>query len=141
MSESHNTISLVRMTYLSYVDNRAPARQIQTESPLAEYSAQYWVDHARSSETDNDVQGTILDFFLQKRQAYNTWLSLFDPDQPCSGGSQVYGKMATFLYYASLGGLQRIVELLVKEGANANAQDKRHGSALQVSSFKGVIRQ
>jgi ankyrin repeat protein len=45
--------------------------------------------------------------------------------------------MATPLYYASLAGLQRTVELLLEKGAYVNAQGGRYGSALQAASSRG----
>ncbi|RFU26253.1 hypothetical protein B7463_g10091, partial [Scytalidium lignicola] len=56
--------------------------KIKAEFPLARYSAQYWMDHARPAETDKSVQDDILKFFLQQNKVYEMWGKLFNPDEP-----------------------------------------------------------
>jgi len=72
----------VCLAYLSHLDEQCSIEEIRAEFPLAQYSARYWMDHARPGETEKDVQECILKFLLQQRQAYAIWGKLFNPDQP-----------------------------------------------------------
>jgi ankyrin repeat protein len=136
MSESHGKMSLVCLAYLSYLGGQSPVTEIKKQFPLAQYSARYWMDHARHAETQKDVQESILNFF-QQREAYAVWGSLFDPDRPWDQEPWGYENMATPLYYASLAGLQYTVELLTEKGADVNVQGGDDGNALQAASSHG----
>lgn len=72
-------MSLVCLAYLSCLDGQSPAGEIKARFPLAQYSARYWMDHARPAETQKDVQESILNFF-QQREAYAVWGKLYNPD-------------------------------------------------------------
>ncbi|RHZ53561.1 uncharacterized protein CDV56_100734 [Aspergillus thermomutatus] len=83
------------------------------------------------------LEETILNFFLQQRQAYAVWGNLFDPDWPGHEETSQYREMATPLYYASLAGLRCIVELLLEKGADVNAQGGLYGNPLQAACGRG----
>ncbi|KAB8234140.1 uncharacterized protein BDW43DRAFT_64210 [Aspergillus alliaceus] len=137
ISKSHTGMSLVCLKYLSYLGEQSTGRDFMARFPMAQYSARYWMDHARPSETEKEVQEIILNFFLQQRQAYAVWGTLFDPDQPWDKEPRWNRKIATPLYYASLEGLQHTVELLLERGADVNAQGGYYGHALQAASKQG----
>ncbi|KAL4755652.1 ankyrin repeat-containing domain protein, partial [Aspergillus foveolatus] len=139
MSKSHSKMSVACLTYLSYIDEQSPLYKIKAKFPLAQYAAQYWMDNARRAETEKNVQESVLNFFLQEKQAYRVWGKLFDPDRPWVEEPNLCGKMATPLYYASSAGLQRTVELLLEKGANSNAQGGDYGNALQAAAHQGHI--
>ncbi|PGH31047.1 hypothetical protein GX50_06155, partial [[Emmonsia] crescens] len=114
-------ITRICLAYLSCLDDQSPITELKKRLPLAQYSAEYWMDHARPAEAKEDVQKSILNFFLQQKQAYTVWGKLFDPDRPWEKEPQQWRKMATPLYYASLAGLQHAVEpLLLEAGADVN---------------------
>ena len=137
ISKAQCKMSRICLEYLSYIDVRSgPIEQFRLEFPLAQYSARYWVDHARSVEAETKVQKCILYFFLEQKQAYKAWGSLFDPDYPYYGKPD-HMKMSTPLYYASLLGLQCTVESLLQKGADVNAQGGYYDSALQAASGEG----
>lgn len=128
------SITRICLAYLSHLAEQRPVRKIRIEFPLAQYSAQYWMDHSRPAETEKDVQERILNFFLQQRQTYAAWGELFDPDLPLAEEPPQWRAMATPLYYASLAGLHNTVEVLLEKGAIVNAQGGRYGNALQAAS-------
>ncbi|KAF7179589.1 hypothetical protein CNMCM7691_008637 [Aspergillus felis] len=132
MSKSHSKMSLVCLAYLSYLDERSPVMEIKAQFPLAQYSARYWMYHARPAETQKDVQESILNFF-QQREAYAVWVNLFKHDEKL----RRYGKMETPLYYASLGGLRHTVQLLIEKGADVNTQEGYYSNSLQAASHQG----
>ncbi|KAJ5433545.1 uncharacterized protein N7458_012701 [Penicillium daleae] len=143
MSKSHSKMSSVCLTYLSYLGEQSPIGEIKAKHPLAQYSFRHLMDHARLAGPVEDIQENIFNFFVERRKAYAVWGILFDPDRPWSEEPNSAEVMAAPLYYASLAGLQRTVELLLKEGADVNAQGGRFGNAVQAASYhgyKGVVR-
>ena len=66
MSKAHGRMAMICMEYLSYVDEPIPVSE--DRMPLAQYSAQYWTDHAKAAETEEDVQESILDFFIKTKR-------------------------------------------------------------------------
>ena len=138
VSDAHGKMSLVCLEYLTYIDAQdIPIKKLKVKFPLAQYSARYWMDHARPVESEEEVQKSISDFFLQREHAYMTWGKLFDPDNLFDDES---GQRSTPipLYYASLAGFQCVVDkLLLQEGMDANAQGGHYHNALQAASAKG----
>lgn len=134
---ARGSITRICLAYLSLLDERRPIGETRAEFPLAQYSAQYWMDHAMPAEVEKEVEGSILNFFLRQREAYKVWGKLFDPDTPFHGGFPTYKNMATPLYYASLAGLNRTAKLLLDNEADVNAQGGFYCSALQASSARG----
>jgi hypothetical protein len=131
-------ITSVCLAYLCHLGEQRPTDEIRSEFPLAQYSAQYWMDHAKPAEANKDIQDRILNFFLQQTHAYAVWGVLFDPDCPPAENPRTHGiPMATPIYYASLAGLHYTVEMLLEKGANANAQGGFHGNPLQAASASG----
>jgi hypothetical protein len=123
------------LAYLSCLRAGESIDDITAQFPLARYSAEYWMDHAKPAETSNDVRESIMNFF-QNDTAYTSWGRLFNPDRPW----EEYPKpnMICPLYFASLKGLNIIVQMLLEKGADVNAQgDGRFGNALQAASIGG----
>ncbi|PGH11878.1 hypothetical protein AJ80_06943 [Polytolypa hystricis UAMH7299] len=137
---ARGSITRICLAYLSCLDDdlddESPVENIRKRFPLARYSAQYWMDHARPSETKKKVQESILNFFEQ-RQTYTVWGNLFDPDNPWDEASVTRRSMVTPLYYAALAGLRHVVKLLLEKGADVNAQDGDYSNALQATSEQG----
>jgi hypothetical protein len=95
------------------------------------------MDHARTAETEKDVQESILNFFLQLKQAYAVWRNLFDPDRLWDKNLPKNRLITTPIYYISLAGLQYTVEMLLKKGADVNAQGGLYSNTLQATSAGG----
>ncbi|KAH8797815.1 Pfs, NACHT and ankyrin domain protein [Xylogone sp. PMI_703] len=134
---ARRSITRVCLSYLSHLDDTRPVEEIKAKFPLAQYSAKYWMVHAKPAETEEDVQESILKFFLQQGQAYTVWGKLFNPDLPWHENPEQDGNMASPLYYASLAGLGHTVKSLLEKGANINAQGGDFGNALQAASAGG----
>ena len=136
---ARGSITRICLAYLSHLDlaEQRPVRKIRIEFPLAQYSAQYWMEHARPAETEKDVQERILNFFLQQRQTYAAWGELFDLDLPWAEEPRQWREMATLLYYTYLAGLHNTVEVLLEKGADFNAQGGRLDNALEAASYQG----
>jgi hypothetical protein len=122
------------LAYLTSLRVRESIDDITAQFPLARYSAEYWMDHAKPAETSNDVRESIMDFF-QNNTAYTSWGRLFNPDRPWDKHPEP--NTTCPLYFASLKGLNVIVQTLLEKGANVNAQGGRYGNALQAASAGG----
>lgn len=92
--------------------------------PMAQYSAQYWPEHARLANDIGEVKSLIWD--LMKSAAYKMNWSLHD-------NSTVFPPT---LYYASGVGLSWLVEGLLEDGADVKAEGD-DGTALNVAADCG----
>jgi hypothetical protein len=117
---ARRSITRACLAYLSHLDEKRPIKEIRAAFPLAEYSARYWMDHAKPVETEKDIQESILKFFLQQRQAYTVWVCLFNSEGEREEPQRLSEK-ETPLYYASLAGLGNTVESLLEKGVDVNA--------------------
>lgn len=76
-------ITRICLAYLSSLmnedstDDIGSTDNIRDKFPLAQYSAQFWMDHAKRAESLHDVQGSISDFFGNEKQ-YTVWRRLFE---------------------------------------------------------------
>lgn len=138
MTKSHGKMASICLKYLSFLDEQEPVKEIRAKCPLAQYAAQYWMDHAKLAETEKDVQDDVLKFLLENRRAFTVWGKLFDPDTPWAEYPRlVRPEMAPPLYYVSTAGLQHIAKLLLKRRVDVDEQGGAYGNALQTASRKG----
>jgi ankyrin repeat protein len=113
------------------------------EYPLTRYAAKYWAKHAKArdaSEAPLDLLTTKL-FGLEK-DCFLNWIRMYDPDLPWAEPdfSREVESIAPQLYYASLLGLNQVVQWLLERGVDINAQGGRLFSALQAASFYGHVQ-
>jgi RNA binding exosome subunit len=110
------------------------------EFRLAEYSARFWIKHAQTAgeQLEGYAQEAMV-MFWERKDTYLNWLRLYDPDQEWEAPDFKKGleSLPAPLYYASLGGLRRVVKLLVDKNADVNTQGGHYGNALQAASIKG----
>ncbi|KAL1993135.1 hypothetical protein VTN49DRAFT_3892 [Thermomyces lanuginosus] len=130
LSVSGSQIRMLKMCldYMSYPDERMRVSDIRAKFPFAQYSARYWIDHAKSLETEKDAQESILGFFLHREKAYSVWGRVYDPNFLFPERMRYKYPMASPIYYASLVGLRRTVELLLNEGRDVNSRGGHFGS-------------
>ena len=135
-SQAHARGHITRssLAYLSCLKEEDSIANIAAQFPLARYSARYWMDHARPSETLDDTGESIMRFF-ENDIAYTIWGRLFNPDHPWDDRPGSY--TACPLYSASLKGLDVTVQKLLDRGADVNAQGGDYGNALQAASYGG----
>lgn len=134
LSTSHARMLFVCLDYLSYPDAQMPAGEIRAKFPFAQYSAQYWIGHAKHVETWEDAQEAILDFFLREERTYRVWSTLFNPEKPWDENPRQSRGMLPPLYCATVASLQNISELLLEEGVDVNSEGGKYGTALQAAS-------
>ncbi|KAK4166291.1 putative vegetative incompatibility protein, partial [Cladorrhinum sp. PSN259] len=132
--DARSCITRCCLAYLSCLRDEERIARVKAQFPLARYSAQYWMDHAKPVETAGDIAVIITDFF-RNHAAYTVWGRLFDPDRPWSDSPDP--DTAYPLYYASLKGLYTTAQMLIEKGADVNAQGGCYGNALQTASWNG----
>jgi len=130
-------ITRCSLAYLSCLNEEDSIPELAAQFPLARYSARYWMDHARLSETLDDVGESIMHFF-ENKIAYTSCGRLFNPDYPWQDSQlAIHPFTAHPLYTASLKGLYVIVQKLLDKGADINARAGRYGTALHAASLNG----
>jgi hypothetical protein len=106
---AHTTIAQACFGVLLQANNDG---RVQNRSPLAEYAARYWVDHARFGKVSSDW---IEQLFDSSEPYFTRWLQLHDIDD---GWDQFtdYSKTeprGTPLYYSSLCGFRDLAARLI----------------------------
>ncbi|KAK0701084.1 Pfs, NACHT and ankyrin domain protein, partial [Lasiosphaeria miniovina] len=135
-SEPNSRGSITRscLAYLTCIKSGESITNIAAQFPLAKYSAKYWMDHAKHAETLNNVIESIMDFF-QNSTAYTTWGHLFNAARDWNEHPEP--NTIRPLYFASLKGLNTVVQALLEKGADVNAQGGFYGNALQAAFSRG----
>ncbi|KAJ6078055.1 uncharacterized protein N7446_000991 [Penicillium canescens] len=163
MSSAHAEMAHVCLRYLSCLDeselafieetrktceirgkpksriSREIGEKIDRKLPLALYSAQHWMEHGKHSEDEKHIQDRIMDFLLPQGLSYFVWGRLFDPEDPWDRTTFTYYQQKSSLYYASFGGLQNTVSLLLQQQLHVNAEEGVLDKALNVASKNGHI--
>lgn len=111
---AHSTISKICLAYLLQFNTPEPLDKNLTESsPLAEYAAEHWIFHAKSTDYDESESSSF--FKLMKKLlvsnnfAFYRWIQIYNidaVDKTWIDQNQFYD--AEPLYYASLAGLTKI---------------------------------
>ncbi|KAF8199449.1 ankyrin repeat-containing domain protein [Pholiota molesta] len=158
---SHALISQTCLAYLLQSDALDLVEKGSTLSidqsepfPLADYAAEHWIFHARSSSIDHSERSWTLKLaqklFMPNIAKFDNWINIWDLDKPrrslfesnderTSLGSRLY--YASRLAYIKLSaeGHEAIARLLLENGADANAQGgySYYSTALQAASAGG----
>lgn len=111
------SIAEVCLIYLLELNATLPVMEIRKSFFLAQYSARYWVGHAKVAESHSETVRTLAKKFFSHKMFYETCYHLYDADRPWE-----YNELAPALYYASLWGLASSVQALLKKNADVNAQ-------------------
>jgi hypothetical protein len=125
------SIAEICLVYLLQFDHpNSLTFQTFKEFPLARYAVKYWIRHARFANSDmNTIHQLIVEFFLRKKDAYLNWIRLFGADgwrkEPDISKSLEKNLVSvpSPLYYVTLFGLVESLRLLLRNGADVNAQE------------------
>ena len=117
--------------------------QCLAEFPLADYAAKYWTKHAQIAEKHTGFNPNLTrELLLTKEDGLLNLVRLHNPEWP-QGTVNPYLSLREIhppLYYVSMAGLHKSVQMLLDEGVNVNAQGGKHGNALHVALEKGHIQ-
>lgn len=131
ITEAHGTISKVCLDYLSFDDvaGREGSECEDGYTRLFDYAAKNWPDHYKlqSSKLAKNSR-TAAHMLCNAGASGGPWLENYE-------GRIETRKSASLTVVASMLGLVDVVEELLTEGADVNAKDDFHGSALQAASY------
>ncbi|THY74449.1 hypothetical protein D6C95_10090 [Aureobasidium pullulans] len=127
------------LDYLSSIDDCIRFQDIRSEYPLSQYAASNWARLAQDAEPGNQSFWKLMIGFLRVgNYAYSIACCLHDPERFWTDGTtNPQDRTIEPLYYASLYGLDRTVEDLIRRGADVNARSGRYDYALHAASHKG----
>ena len=115
---AHTLAAQTCLGILLYLDNDVVTSESLGESPLAEYAAEYWADHARSEDVSQNVEDGMKQLFDPSKPHLSVCVWICDPNALPRKRRRVERPApldGTSLHYASLWGLRSIVEFLVNE--------------------------
>jgi hypothetical protein len=134
LSSASQVIARTCLIYLTEVTGSH--NNIKREFPLAQFAAEYWTGFGASAESFDNLFLAIREF-LKKQVTFERWCRLHQADR--SWDDNPGPPRASRLYYACFGGLRRMAQELVDEGADVNAQGGQYCNALQAASYGGHI--
>ncbi|KAG9853157.1 purine and uridine phosphorylase, partial [Aureobasidium melanogenum] len=133
-------IASAMLTYLLHLQTNVPNHAIIAHCPLAMYSASHWMEFARVANAEDSRLRILIERLLLVPERYAHWISLFNPPKRWIWGDD---KKPSFplpqpLYYASLGGLEYVVNRLLESGADINSEGDEYDNALQAAAARGL---
>ena len=137
----HMAIAEGCLHYLLHISEKAPlTHKILNQYPLARYAAEYWWQHAHNIDITRGRTLFGLASSLSTNDAgFLTWMQLSDPenDHDDLDLSRTLNDLALPLYYVAFVGLSEVVESIVRQNTDINAQGGFYGNALQAASVEG----
>jgi hypothetical protein len=127
LESAHTVLAQVCLTVLLHLDSKTDKKRLET-LPLAFYSAQYWVDHAKFENVASRIGDAMKCLFDPKKPHLSAWTWIHDVD---SGRHRTIDRLeehpppprATPLYYAALCGFSELVNhLLVTHPEDVNTK-------------------
>ena len=127
MSTCQMAIAEDCLHYLLYLFKSLPlTKDLIDQHPLSQYAAQYWWQHAQA--TDSTLNPTVINLtqkMLMNRDAgLLPWIQLYNIDHPWNSKDLLLTmeNMAPPLYYTALIGLSQVVEKVMLQSVDVNAQ-------------------
>lgn len=134
------SIAQVCLAYLLELEEILRVEEFRQSYWLAQYSAQYWMDHAVVVESGSKQVCALIAEFLSCGVAWTNCYRLYDPDRAWDPFIIYDTPSASALYYASLGGSCFSVRLLLDMGADVNSRQGRYDSALNAAVHQGHVK-
>ena len=118
MTPAHAIVAKVCLGILLHLDKDG-ARSALPRSPLAEYAAEHWFEHARFQGVSQTAREGMLQMFDRRKPHLMVWLSIRDPTiHLWERDEWEYAPLSphgTPLHYAGFCGLYDVVKVLVTE--------------------------
>ena len=110
-------------------------------SPLVNYAAQYWVEHAQFEDVSSRVRDGMDDLFDNSRPHFAGWLQAHNMDEEWYHFSNSQHNRGSPLYYAAFCGFYDLAERLVtKHPDHVNARGGRILAPLPAALYKRHFR-
>ena len=144
---AHTVIAKGCLGILLQSNNGVDHARAKSNSPLAEYAAEHWVDHARFEKADKHIQVGMRRLFDLELPYFEAWLKLYDIDEGWGEFTVRNSRRrrqefrceerGSPLYYASLYGFRDLTaHLVAKHPQHVNAMLGRCMSPLVAALHK-----
>jgi ankyrin repeat protein len=114
LEPAHTVLAQACLGVLLRLDNRVDETNAQ-DTPLVEYAARYWVDHARFEDVSSRIRDAMEYFFDADKPHWAAWLRVYDMDKSWFWFEYSHQSSGSPLYYASLCGFVDLVEQLTSK--------------------------
>ena len=110
-------------------------------SPLVEYAARHWVDHAQFEKVSSRVRDGMNDLFDSSKPHFAAWLRVYDIDEALSGILVPSRDVGSPLYYAAFCGFYDLAEhLMMEHPEQVNAPGGYNLTPLSAAVYKKHFR-
>lgn len=138
---ANSKISQICLAYLWTASEASRTSSKADKFPLAVFAAEYWPKHARIAGESEDVTFNWTSKILTTEHFKQYWLRCKENMRGLLERETFRGvEPAPALYYATLGGLDRSVRHLLRDGVDPDARGGWYGNALHAASVSGDIR-
>ena len=111
LEPAHTMMAHACLATLLRSDEHAGNSRIKT-SPLVEYAARHWVDHAQFDKVSSRVREGMDELFDTSKRHFAAWVRMHDIDEKPSGFGSA-GGVGSPLYYAAFCGFHDLAERLI----------------------------
>ena len=139
LESAHATLAQACLAILFQLDEHVDGFTIN-HIPLAEYSAEYWINHAQFGNVSTRIQVAMERLFDPEKRHFQLWVRVHDidkdywPNFSWAPSSLIHAPGAA-LYYAALCGFRGLVDrLLTRYPEHIHAMGGVHGTALHAAS-------
>jgi ankyrin repeat protein len=141
LEPAHTIMAQACLATLLQLDEQAGNSDAKM-SPLIEYAAEHWVDHAQFDKVSSHVRDGMDDLFDSSKPHFAAWLQVHNIDEDWSHFSPDLGDVfGTPLYYAALCGFYDVAEhLIMKHPEQVNARGGRSAFPLPAALYKKHFR-
>ena len=148
LDAAHTILARACLSVLLQLDEDVDKKRLEA-FPLAFYSAQNWVVHAKYEDVASQVQDLTEQLFNLSKPYLAAWIWIHNMDKP--RWSRVRNTIhslkerpkvvkATALYYAVLCGFSGLANyLIITNAENVNAKCGYHGTPLHAASYEGHL--
>ena len=106
-------------------------------SPLVEYAAEHWVDHAQFEKVSSRIREGMDDLLDGSKPHFAAWLRVHDIDERWYSFSPLWDGVGSPLYYAAFCGFYDVAErLIMKHPEQVNARGGRNRFPLPAALYK-----
>ena len=141
LEPAHTIMAQACLAILLQLDEHAGNSDAKL-SPLANYAAQHWVDHAQFENVSSRIREGMDDLFDSSKPHFAAWVRVHDIDESWSNFSRGlrYGAGCP-LYYAAFCGFYDLAEsLIIKDSEKVNAPGGRILAPLPAALYKKHFR-
>ena len=143
LKPAHMILAQASLGVLLLLDDSPREISVQ-RFPLAEYTAEHWVDHALFEDVSLRLQDGTQNLFSVDKPHFSRWIRIHDLDDISWGlaEGEVLSKRleAAPVYYAALCGFPDVVEKLISEHLeHVNARGGAFGTALHAAATRNHV--